>query len=494
MGVERNDLAAALVASRWRGWFLAAVAVGAALGFALLSGRPEPGRLELQPDVDSVTLRATVQPAAALALEVQIAGQGARRLESTGVASEHVFHVDHVERGAWVSAQAVAGARRGPPLAFAYRSLGAEDVTVESAPDGLHVRLTVARPLTCALLLHTPRGVVRVVSDAVATHHEIVLGKRLMPFAQDVLVQLADHGAKAEERLAWDDAARRAYLTGAAEWLIAEVERLVPPVFASSESGPSSLFDQVYSTTKDAAAGVLPSAQAGLNARLMKVLPELPPYWFLEQLGGPSGVLDRRDLSPALVARFDSALHWLEVFDMALYVRELPGHYPFYLLYGAHVGPSLRSRLGPASSVPLIPGGLDSREDYLLVPDMQVTRDTLRWNGGLPKTFVATCVVTLGPPMAGRKAEIEAWLKLRGGTFVDVIVNGHHAVRLCRPGKAPLEGARTELFGGFDAGLLIEGENFIELRCLGMPPVIENHELDHGAVVYPPGFTLRIKD
>ena len=46
---------------------------------------------------------------------------------------------------------------------------------------------------------------------------------------------------------------------------------------------------------------------------------------------------------------------------------------------------------------------------------------------------------------------------------------------------------------GFDAAMLREGVNTFEFRCRGMPAVIENLEFDHGVIVHPPGFTLRIK-
>lgn len=465
-----------------------------ALALYLVDFGPRLERPEVEPDLDAVTVVLKMAPAGPAQLEVTGAGVEPRRLESRQPATEHRFRLEHLQRGAWIEAQGVSGSRRGPALAFAYAPLGPEQVVVEEGPRGLVVRLKVARPLACALLVHTRTGIARVGSDEPATEHEITLSDERMPFTPDIHVRLTGGGGQVvEERLPWNDAARRAWLLCAATWLCGQAETLVPSAFTGGGPAPTSLFDQMSSALTDISKGASATARAGVDARLKAIAEALPPERFLEQLGGGGGVLDRTDLPVALRARFDAAIHQLEILDAALAIRSLPGRYPYYRLYGARVGPSFTTRLGTARSIPLLPEGQDTSRDYLLVPDNAVSRQTLKFNEGLPKTFLLRTVAHLGTPSPGRLAEIQAVLDLREGTFVDILVNGRPAARIARPAKFAPHSGPLAYYTGFDANLLKEGANTIEFRCRGMPAVIENLEFDHGVIVHPPGFTLRLK-
>src|SRR5690606_17559495 len=111
----------------------------------------------------------------------------------------------------------------------------------------------------------------------------------------------------------------------------------------------------------------------------------------------------------------------------------------------------------------------DTARDYLLVPDNSVSRQTLYFDRGLPKTFLSRSVAQLGPPRPGSQAEIQATLDLREGTFVDILVNGRPAARIARPVKFRPRAGALAYYTGFDAGLLREGANTFEFRCRGMP-------------------------
>lgn len=476
-----------------RAWVVGAVVLVAVVALSWSKLGPRLERPRVEPDLEAVSVVVAVHPAAPAALEVTGAGIAARRLESRTPATEHRFRLADLQRGTWLEVQGVSGSTRGPSLAFAYAPLGPEQVVVEEGPRGLVVRLKVAKPLSCALLVHTRAGITRVGSDTAKTEHEIVVSDDRMPFTPDMHVRLTGGGGQVvEERLPWNDAARRAYLLCAATWLCGQAETLVPAAFTGGVPAPASVFDQVSSALTDISKGESATARAGIDARLKALVEQLPPERFLEQLGGAGGVLDRTDLPLALRERFDAAIHQLEILDAALAIRALNSRYPYYRLYGARVGPSLTTRLGTARSLPLLPQGQDTTRDYLLIPDNQVSRQTLKFDQGLPKTFLARATVHLGSEPA-KQAEIQADLDLREGTFVDIVVNGRPAARIARPVKYVPRSGPLQYYTGFDAQLLKEGANAIEFRCRGMPSAIENLELDHGVIVHPPGFTLRLK-
>ena len=475
-----------------------ALVFAALLGLAVLAWRatdrgPRVERPEVEPALDGMVVHLRVTPPGPAALEVASAGLEPRRMISDRPLADHAFALEKLPRGAWIEAQGIAGGRRGPPLAFAYKPLGPEDVRVDEGPRGLVVRLRVAKPLACTLFVNTRGGVRRIGSDAPALEHEIALDDAVMPFKTDMHVRLTGGAQVVEERLPWDDAARRAYLLCAAAWLCGQAETLVPTAFTGGAAAPASIFDQIQNGVNDITTGRSATARAGVDARLEALAEALPPEWFLEELGGAGGVLDRTDLPRTLRERFDAALHQLEVLDAALVVRSLRVRYPYHRLYGAQVGPALTSHLGTARSVALLTEGQDTAHVYLLTPDNAVARQTLRFDIGHPKTFLARAVARLGVARPGRRAELQATLELREGTFVDVAVNGRPAARFCRPGKSTPHTGAVTYYVGFDAALLREGDNVFEMRCRGMPPVIENLEFDHGVVVHPPGFTLRLK-
>lgn len=471
----------------------AALALGVGLGLTLRAVRrgAVPDRPEARPDLEGMVISLKVTPPAPAVLEVTGPGPETRRMASYDTLAEHRFRLDKLERGTMLEARGRCGTRTGPPLAFAYEPLRPENVVVDEGPRGLTVRLKVARPLACALLVRTRSGIQRVGSDAPGLTHDLAVSDQLMPFGPDIHVRLSGDGQVVEERLAWDDAGRRNYLLCAGAWLATQAETLIPPAFTGAGAAPASLFDQVQSSMDEVASGAV--GRGGLDARLVAAANALPPEWFLEKLGGADGLLDRTDIPVDLRRRFDAALHLLEVLDSALMTRNQPVRYPYHRLYGARVGPSLTTRVGRATGVPLLSPGQDTSKRFLLVPDIPIARQTLSFKDGLPKTFLLRTNASLGPQPRSGRAELRARLTLRPGVFVDVSVNGKPAVRLCRPVKERAPGGGIEYFGGFDAGLLKEGDNAIELRCSGMPAVIENSDLDHGVIVHPPGFVLRVK-
>jgi serine/threonine protein kinase len=356
---------------------------------------------------------------------------------------------------------------------------------------GLVVWLSTRTPVRCRLTVRSARGP-RVLDpgpperldhrfliprDAMPVSHRFRLAYRRDDVPTPAVAAAAgpDGGEELSETISLDGEARRVFLEEALDWLAGHLDEHV--------GGP---------LTRAQRYDLWVVAEYGeFQKRIADLIAGLPPAWFLDEVGGPGGILDRPDMPPERKDRLYRSMVWLELLEAARDVYRVSAATPTARLYGAHFGPSPVSHYPDARAIPVVTPGVDASLPFELI-DAPTGAGAIEFGRRAHWFLELAGGVRVDRIAPGSRAELHARARLWPGRYAECRINGRHVVRLSRPGPAFPAHRAADVYVAFDPAYLRAGANEIVFRCPRMPPVLESAEARRGVQVDPPGFTLRL--
>jgi hypothetical protein len=350
---------------------------------------------------------------------------------------------------AWMVRPASAPTPAPSPSVAASALPAVEKLRAIATERGLSVRFATASPVRARIEVMRGAESVRVPGrDTAETEHHVLVPVTSMPFTRRLRIELSVGHASTVHEVGLEEASRRAWCEVAGAWF----------------SGQVAQYWHRYVEPDD------PLKSEDLDQAVRRVETELPPAWFLDELGGPHGALAALDDA--------SKLHAVRVANRRgadlNHLREIRGvteRYPIEKVLSPHEGWSDRPHYPRAREVPLpIPRKLPDGQPFEILPEVPVyllegSRDDRR-----DVRFELELEAEMPPVEADTRVELHARLLLPPGRACIVEVGAHTVPIVAREGRH-VQSPR-DIYAAFSPSALKPRTRF-KIRCPNITQMVE---------------------